>query len=141
MLQKNSDWRVRTSAGIRTQLSGRDTVLLVSVHDVKVEGPANILGFTIVPIRAGDRGLWHKNDAWHPLFAGSAYVYKGRQDGDDVAESGHERPELTQKEWVSLRGHLGALSSINLRTAYSFERERERQEVAIRNDASFLTYD
>jgi hypothetical protein len=140
MLQKNSDWRVRTSVGIRTQLSGRDTVLLVSVHDVKVEGPANIIGFAFVPLRAGDRGSWHKKDAWHPLLAGSAYVSTGRPDGDDVAEPGHERPELAQKERVSLRGHSGALSSINLRTAYSFERATEKERTVIRNDA-IITYD
>jgi len=119
ILRKYRDWRMRTSAGVKSLLSGRDAVLLISVHDVKVEGPGNIIGFALIHLRAG-AGV---QDAWHPLSAGEAYVSSERPGGDELADPGLERPEVAgaQKGKVALRGHSGALAALNLRTSYSFD--------------------
>ena len=116
----NRNWQSRTSEGVRPWLSGRDTVLLISVHDIKADGPNNIIGFTLVQLRPGT-GV---NDSWHPLLAGPAYMSaemhdSGEKDHESKDLAGHAKLlPISLKERVQLRGHSGAVSSIHLKTTY-----------------------
>jgi hypothetical protein len=102
-----SAWRPRTqtSAGVKSMLNGGQVVALVSIHDMQVQGPENIIGFTFISLRPGGGVL----DNWHPLHAGPAHSASSRGEGS---------PPFDPRQRQPLTGHMGALSSINVRTSY-----------------------
>lgn len=102
-----SEWRPRTqtSAGVKCFLHGGQVVALVSIHDMQVHGPDNIIGFTFISLRPGG-GV---SDNWHPLYAGPAHIAASAREGS---------PPVDPRQRQPLFGHMGAPSSINVRTSY-----------------------
>lgn len=91
--------------------------MLVSIHDVQVQGQPSTLGFALVPLQpcAGVK------DGWYTLHAGLAateYCLRSQgssNDQDSSNDAAYGRPRARSP----LRSHSGELSSINLRIAYA----------------------
>ena len=85
-------------------------MLLVSIHDVQMQGYSNALGFTMVPLGP----CFGVKDGWYTLHAGPAAPHQGSTEHDSSDASLHGRCARRP-----LRSHSGALSSINLRITYA----------------------
>ena len=89
-------------------LNGGHVAILVSVHDVQVQGQSNTLGYTLIPVSPCS-----VRDEWYTLNAGPAAP------DDSTTQSGSETTEMdrfgTRRPLCS---HAGDPSSINLWIAY-----------------------
>lgn len=87
-------------------------MLLVSIHDMQVQGQDNMIGYTFLEPRA----LAGILDVWHPLHAGPAYM-KGVEDAAESLENEKMSGRIVGARQL-LRGHSGTGSSINIITSY-----------------------
>ena len=89
-------------------------MLLVSIHDMQVQGQDNMIGYTFLEPRA----LAGILDAWHPLHAGPAYM-KGAGDAAELLENEKVSGRIVGVGARQLlRGHSGTGSSLNIITSY-----------------------